>query len=54
VPDCTVFERYPGLTLDDAYRISARLCELQTARGEHVIGRKIGFTNRTIRAEYAV
>ncbi|SRR5579871_3760614 len=46
--------RYPGLTLDDAYRISARLCALRTARGERVIGRKIGFTNRTIWAEYAV
>src|SRR5215472_10716833 len=46
--------RYPGLTLDDAYRISARLCELRTARGERVIGRKIGFTNRTIWAEYGV
>jgi len=46
--------RYPGLTLDDAYRISARLCALRTARGERVIGRKIGFTNRTIWDEYAV
>jgi len=46
--------RYPGLTLDDAYRISDRLCALRTARGERVIGRKIGFTNRTIWAEYAV
>jgi 2-oxo-3-hexenedioate decarboxylase len=40
--------RYPGITLDDAYRISARVCALRTARGERVIGRKIGFTNRTI------
>src|SRR5499425_242325 len=46
--------RYPGLSLDDAYRISARLCALRTARGERVIGRKIGFTNRTICAEYGV
>src|SRR3954451_24720399 len=46
--------RYPGLTLDDAYGISARLCALRFARGERVIGRKIGFTNRTIWAEYAV
>jgi 2-oxo-3-hexenedioate decarboxylase len=46
--------RYPGLTLDDAYRISARLCALRTARGERVVGRKIGFTNRTIWAEYGV
>jgi hypothetical protein len=46
--------RCPGLTLDDAYRISDRLCELRTARGERVIGRKIGFTNGTIWAEYAI
>src|SRR6476620_11714163 len=46
--------RYPGLTLEDAYRILARLCEVRTARGERVIGRKIGFTNRTIWAEYGV
>jgi 2-oxo-3-hexenedioate decarboxylase len=45
---------YPGLTLDDAYRISHQLCALRTARGERVIGRKIGFTNRTIWAEYGV
>jgi 2-keto-4-pentenoate hydratase len=32
--------RYPGLTLDDAYRILARLCALRTARGECVIGRR--------------
>src|SRR5262245_5850441 len=46
--------RYPGLTLDDAYRISGQLCALRTARGERVVGRKIGFTNRTIWAEYGV
>ena len=46
--------RYPGLTLEDAYRILARLCEVRTARGERVIGRKIGFTNRTIWPEYGV
>jgi len=46
--------RYPGLTFEDAYRILARLSELRTARGERVVGRKIGFTNRTIWAEYDV
>src|SRR5262245_6035816 len=46
--------RYPGLTLDDAYRILDQLCALRIARGERVIGRKIGFTNRTIWAEYGV
>jgi hypothetical protein len=53
-PDCTFSAHYPGLPLDDADRISDSLCELRTARGERVIGRKIGFTNRTIWAEYAV
>jgi 2-oxo-3-hexenedioate decarboxylase len=47
-------ERYPGLGIEDAYRIAARLCALRTARGERVIGRKIGFTNRTIWADYGV
>ena len=46
--------RYPGLTLEDAYRILASLCNLRMARGERVIGRKIGFTNRTIWPEYGV
>src|SRR3954469_18533574 len=46
--------RYPGPNLEDAYRILARLCKLRTARGERVIGRKIGFTNRTIWPEYGV
>src|SRR5215468_9646768 len=47
-------ERYPGLSIEDAYRIAARLCALRAARGERVIGRKIGFTNRTIWADYGV
>src|SRR3954469_18766703 len=46
--------RYHGLTLEDAYCLLDRLCEVRTARGERVIGRKIGFTNRTIWAEYGV
>src|SRR5215475_10112887 len=46
--------RYPGIGLDDAYRAMGRLHELRVAGGETVIGRKIGFTNRTIWAEYGV
>jgi 2-keto-4-pentenoate hydratase len=38
--------RYPGLTLEDAYRISARLCALRTARGERLVGREI-YVRRT-------
>jgi 2-oxo-3-hexenedioate decarboxylase len=43
-----------GLTLADAYRVSARLERARNARGEKALGRKIGFTNRTIWAEYGV
>ena len=46
--------RYPGIGLDDAYRAMGRLCKLREAHGETVVGRKIGFTNRTIWAEYGV
>ncbi len=45
----TPFSSRPGgLTRGDAYRVSARLAGLRTARGETVVGRKIGFTNRRI------
>jgi 2-oxo-3-hexenedioate decarboxylase len=44
----------PGLSLDDAYRIAAAVKVRREARGERALGRKIGFTNRTIWAEYNV
>lgn len=47
-------ERHPGLTLAQAYRVAARVRETREARGERPVGRKIGFTNRTIWAEYGV
>ena len=43
-----------GLGLDDARRISRAVTRLRQARGEHTVGRKIGFTNRTIWDEYGV
>jgi 2-keto-4-pentenoate hydratase len=46
--------RSAGLTLDDAYRVSALLNAKREARGEKRRGRKIGFTNRTIWREYNV
>lgn len=46
--------RHPNFTLDDAYRIAAKVRTLREAAGETPIGRKIGFTNRTIWAEYGV
>ena len=43
-----------GLTLDSAYRVMAKLEAVRNGRGEYAVGRKIGFTNRTIWAEYGV
>jgi 2-oxo-3-hexenedioate decarboxylase len=48
------FSTRGGLTLDDAYRSTAAMRAIRSARGERVIGRKFGFTNRTIWAEYGV
>lgn len=43
-----------GLTVDDAYRVTPLVRQLYEARGSKVLGRKIGFTNRTIWAQYGV
>lgn len=48
------FASAAGLSLEDAYLLTARLRSMREARGERVIGRKIGFTNRTIWEEYKV
>ncbi len=46
--------RIPGIDLAAAYRVTAALRQRRVARGERPVGRKIGFTNRTIWAEYGV
>jgi 2-oxo-3-hexenedioate decarboxylase len=46
--------RQPGFSLADAYRATVAVRQMREARGERVLGRKIGFTNRTIWAEYGV
>ena len=46
--------RDPGFDCDAAYRVSAEILRRRSARGETPIGRKIGFTNRGIWAEYGV
>ena len=43
-----------GLSMESAYRISRRIRDLRREEGELVIGRKLGFTNRTIWSEYNV
>ena len=49
-----ITDTMPGFSFEDAYRVSARIIERRTARGERPIGWKIGFTNRTIWDEYGV
>lgn len=44
----------PELDMALAYRVTAALRRLRQGRGERPVGRKIGFTNRTIWAEYGV
>ena len=46
--------RYSAFDLDGAYRASAGVHALRVARGRQPIGRKIGFTNRSIWPLYGV
>lgn len=49
-----ITSRDPGFDADAAYLVSAEILRRRRARGEQPIGRKIGFTNRTIWPEYGV
>jgi 2-oxo-3-hexenedioate decarboxylase len=44
--------RLSAFDLDDAYRVTAAIRQMREKRGEMPVGRKIGFTNRTVWAEY--
>lgn len=44
----------PGFTVPDAYRVLADLEGRRSARGWRRVGRKIGFTNRTLWPRYGV
>ncbi len=45
---------WPDFALADAYRVAAAVRAQREAGGERPVGRKIGFNNRTIWAEYNV
>jgi 2-keto-4-pentenoate hydratase len=47
-------ERYAGLTAQEGYEAARALHEHRLARGWRPVGRKIGFTNRTIWQRYGV
>ena len=46
--------RFPGFDLNAAYQVTAAVRQKREARGEIPLGRKIGFTNRTIWDEYRI
>lgn len=41
-------EKYPEMTIDDAYQISLHLNVLRLADGEKIIGKKIGVTSKVV------
>jgi len=50
----SVAARDPEFDLDAAYQVAAELMRVRRSRGSRPVGRKIGFTNRTIWALYGV
>ncbi|HRD83749.1 MAG TPA: fumarylacetoacetate hydrolase family protein [Rubrivivax sp.] len=40
--------RHPGITVDDAYRISLRLLQRRQDAGERLVGKKIGVTSKAV------
>jgi 2-oxo-3-hexenedioate decarboxylase len=46
--------RWPDLDFATAYLVAAEAMRLRRARGEQTVGRKIGYTNRNIWAQYNV
>ncbi len=41
---------HPGMTMDDAYRVQAAWLDRKLARGEQLVGHKIGLTSRAMQA----
>lgn len=46
--------RPAGLSVEDAYRGTPLVRQMYEAQGARAVGRKIGFTNRTIWSQYGV
>src|SRR5437879_4616072 len=44
--------RLSAFDLDDVYRVTAAIRQMREMRGEMPVGRKIGFTNRSVWPEY--
>ena len=53
-PILPLTDRYPGITIDDAYQIQKEVIQLKVNRGEMIIGKKIGLTSKGIREQVGV
>lgn len=49
-----ISNRYPDITIEEAYEIQLEVVKLKEADGLHVIGKKIGLTNKPIRDQIGV
>ena len=47
-------KRFTGFDLNEAYTIAERVRALREKRGQRVVGRKIGFTNRAVQKAFGV
>ncbi len=45
---------YPHMTIDEAYRVQAAWLEIRLARGEQVVGHKIGLTSRAMQQAMSI
>lgn len=54
VPMIAITDRYPDITLEEAYEIQLEVVELKKKDGIHIIGKKIGLTNKPIREQIGV
>lgn len=43
-------DRYPDITIDDAYKISLNMLSMREADGERLIGKKIGVTSEAVQS----
>lgn len=50
----SITDRYPDMTLQDAYSIQLELIDLKQQNGEVIIGKKIGFTSEKLRKQFNV
>ena len=45
---------YPNMTVDEAYRVQAAWLDIRLARGERVVGHKIGLTSRAMQQAMSI